>query len=159
MENNKNDWEEVKEDAQMLKDAAGLVFGALFWGFMITMGVWAFVEAIFQKTLTFTQALLITAGIGTIFLLKSWWMNRKTNIRVEKRKKEETVCRKQGLPILYPEEMQKLLKMRKVFEQKSEAERVPHKHLWSSAIIPPSVATRNSRETEVCFECGEIGKY
>lgn len=67
-------------------------------------------------------------------------------------------CRKQNLPILYPKEIQELLKMRRIFEQKSKAEKALHKHSWSSAIIPPSPATRNNRETEVCFKCGQIGK-
>ena len=64
----------------------------------------------------------------------------------------------QELPILYPKEIQRLLKMRRIFEQKSETEKTLHKHSWSSAIIPPSPATHNNRETEVCFKCGQIGK-
>lgn len=63
-----------------------------------------------------------------------------------------------NLGILSPKEIQRLLKMRKIFEQKSELEKARHKHSWSPAIIPPSVATRNSQKTEVCFECGKIGK-
>lgn len=61
------------------------------------------------------------------------------------------------LPILYPQEIQKLLKIQNIFEQKNKLEKSQHKHLWSQAIIPPSPATRNNRETEVCFQCGQIG--
>lgn len=83
MENNKNDWEEIKETAKELKEAMWLVFSSLFWGFMITAGVWAFLEAILQITLTFTQAFFITTGVGVIFLFKSWWLNRQIEIRTE----------------------------------------------------------------------------
>ena len=61
-------------------------------------------------------------------------------------------------PILYPKEIQKLLKMRKVFAKKSELEKAQHKHLWSPAIIPPSAHTYNHRKTEVCYQCGQIGE-
>ena len=64
----------------------------------------------------------------------------------------------QDLPILYPAEMQRLAKIRKIFENKSEARKAQHKHSWSPAIIPPSPATRNNREIDVCFKCGQIGK-
>ena len=73
---NENEWEEIKEYTRTLKDAAGLIFGAIFWGFMIMMGIWAFLEAIFQITLTFVQAVLITVGIFLIVVVKSWWSSR-----------------------------------------------------------------------------------
>lgn len=65
----------------------------------------------------------------------------------------------QDLPILYPKELMRLVNMRKTFEQEGEAIRARHEHLWSSAVISPSVATRNHRKTEVCFQCGQVGKF
>lgn len=73
-----------------------------------------------------------------------------------RKNKKETAA--QNLPVLYPKEMRRLLKMRKTFEQQSEPERALHKHSWSPATIPPSPATRNNRETKVCFQCGQIGR-
>ncbi|HYR88445.1 MAG TPA: hypothetical protein VE422_30480 [Terriglobia bacterium] len=77
MDHNKNEWEEIKEGARALKNAAGLVFGALFWGFMMLTGIWAFLEAIFQITLTFSQAILVSVGIGLVFIMKSWLSHRQ----------------------------------------------------------------------------------
>ncbi|OGY45760.1 MAG: hypothetical protein A3A24_01920 [Candidatus Buchananbacteria bacterium RIFCSPLOWO2_01_FULL_46_12] len=78
MENNKNEWEEIKKGARELKGAAGLVFGALFFGFMTMMGIWAFLEVTLQRTLTLVQAVLITAGIFLVFIVKSWWSNKQS---------------------------------------------------------------------------------
>lgn len=64
----------------------------------------------------------------------------------------------QELLILYPKEIQRLLKMHKTFEQDSDTNRAQHKHSWNPAIMPVSVATRNSRKTEVCFKCGQVGR-
>ena len=60
--------------------------------------------------------------------------------------------------VLYPQMMQELVKTRRVFAQKNEAEKAEHQHSWSAAIIPPSPATHNSRKTEACFQCGQIGR-
>ncbi|MSU74588.1 hypothetical protein EXS57_02300 [Candidatus Kaiserbacteria bacterium] len=60
--------------------------------------------------------------------------------------------------VLYPKEIQGLLETRRAFDEKSEAEKAEHQHSWSAAIIPPSPATRNNRKTEVCFQCGQIGR-
>mgnify|MGYP001580801400 CR=1 FL=1 len=83
---------------------------------------------------------------------------KQNQLKKPKEEWEVLVRLPQDLPVLYPKEIQKLLKRRRIFEKKSEAERALHKHSWSPAIIPPSPATRNNRETEVCFECGQIGK-
>lgn len=60
--------------------------------------------------------------------------------------------------VLHPEKIRGLLETRRVFAQKSEAEKAEHQHSWRAAIIPPSPATRNNRKTEVCFQCGQIGR-
>ena len=76
MKNNKNEWEEVNETAKELRGAMGLVFGFLFWGVMIMIGIWAFLETIFQITLTPVEALLIFVGIVVIYVVKLWLSNR-----------------------------------------------------------------------------------
>lgn len=60
--------------------------------------------------------------------------------------------------VLVPQMMQELVKTRRAFDGRSEAEKGEHQHAWRAAIIPPSVATRNNRDPEVCFQCGRIGR-
>ena len=86
MEQDKNEWEKIKENTKALKGAARLVFSALFWGFMMMMGIWAFLETIFQVTLTFVQVVLITAGIFLIFIVKSWRSDRQQKREAAKSK-------------------------------------------------------------------------
>jgi len=81
MEQVKNNWEQIKEEGRALKNAAGLVFSVLFWGFLIMVGFWAFLEAIFQITLTLFQAFLIFAGVILFTIVKAWWLNRQTNLK------------------------------------------------------------------------------
>lgn len=61
--------------------------------------------------------------------------------------------------VLYPEKMQTLTKKRLEFSQKSDSEKLEHKHSWTPAVIPISAATRNQQKTEICFICGQIGKH
>ena len=76
MENNKNDWEKIKESIKELKSAASTIFSALIFCVAILIGIWAFMEAIFQVTLTLFQAILITVGVGLIYIIRAWWSNK-----------------------------------------------------------------------------------
>ena len=78
MDNNKNDWERIKEGSGELKSAASKIFGALIFAAAMLVGIWAFVEAIFEITLTPIQAILITAGLGFLYLLRTWWSNKQS---------------------------------------------------------------------------------
>jgi len=78
MENNKNEWEEIKTSSKEIKSAASVIFGALFFGVAMLIGIWAFIEAFFQVTLTLTQAILITTGLGILYLLRAWWSNKQS---------------------------------------------------------------------------------
>ena len=78
MDNHKNDWERIKERSGELKSGSSKIFGALIFAVAMLIGVWAFAEAIFEITLTPIQAILITAGLGLLYLLRTWWLSKKS---------------------------------------------------------------------------------
>jgi len=78
MDNNKNDWERIRESSKELKSAVSKIFGALIFAVAMLVGIWAFAEAIFEITLTPIQAILITAGLGLLYLLRMWWSNKQS---------------------------------------------------------------------------------
>ena len=63
-----HEWERIKKESKELKGAAGTLIGFLIFAVAMLAGVWAFVEVIFNITLTLLQALLITSVLGLIYL-------------------------------------------------------------------------------------------
>ncbi len=72
-----NEWEKIKEHSREIKSATATIFGALIFGVAMLVGIWAFIEAIFQITMTITQAVLITVGLGVLYVAREWWSNKQ----------------------------------------------------------------------------------
>ncbi len=79
---NKNEWEQIKDTTKELKEALWVIFRSLIFALAILAGVWSFIEIIFQTTLTFLQAALITGGVFAYIVIRAWRNDRKNKIKI-----------------------------------------------------------------------------
>ncbi len=57
---------------------------------------------------------------------------------------------------LYPQEINKLLKIKKTFLEKADFQQQNHSHEWEQIFIIYPPALLNARAYKVCFGCGEM---